>query len=302
MMAIPTHVLGRTGVSVSVIGIGGYHLGMPSEKDAVAIVRRAIDAGITFLDNCWDYNDGESERRMGKALRDGYRQRAFLMTKIDGRTRDAAAQQIDQSLNRLQTDVIDLMQIHEVIRMSDPDDVFTEGAAEALLDARAAGKLRFIGFTGHKDPKIMIAMLEAADRHGFVFDTVQLPLNVLDHHFHSFERLVLPEAERRGVAVLGMKPMGDKVILKTNTVTALECLRYALSLKPAVVITGCETLEQVDQAVTAATAPPLTDDEKQDILARTAPLAHGGKHEKYKTTGDHDGTVENPHWLKTANI
>lgn len=301
-MTIPTRVLGRTGVSVSSIGLGGFHLGIPSEHDAVAIVRHAIDSGITFLDNCWDYNDGESERRMGIALQDGYRERAFLMTKIDGRTKDAAAQQIEQSLRRLQTDVIDLVQIHEVIRMSDSDDVFSQGAIEALDEARRAGKIRFVGFTGHKDPKMMIAMLEAADHHGFAFDTVQVPLNVLDHHYLSFEELVLPEAHRRGVAVLGMKPLGAGEIMNIKKVTAPECLRYALSLRASVVITGCESIENVDQAIAAANAPPLTADEKRDILARTAPLARGGKHEKYKTTEEHDGTVEKPQWLTTANL
>lgn len=298
-MNVPTRVLGRTAVSVSAVGLGGYHLGVPSAAEATAIVRHAIDRGVTFLDNCWDYHDGESERRMGNALRDGYRQRAFLMTKLDGRTKDAAQKQLEQSLQRLQTDVIDLLQIHEVIRMRDADEVFTRGAVEALIEAREAGKIRYVGFTGHKDPKIMIAMLEAADRQGFAFDTVQFPLNVLDHHFNSFEQRLLPEAQRRGVAVLGMKPLGAGELLKLGNVSAPECLRYALSLPTSVVITGCESIEQVDQAIAAANAP-LTAAEREGLLARTAPLARDGKHELYKTTGEHDGTVESPHWLTTA--
>ena len=300
-MTVPTRPLGRTGVHVSAIGLGGFHLGIPSERDAIAIVRHALDSGITFLDNCWDYNDGESERRMGKALEDGYRQRAFLMTKIDGRTREAARDQIDQSLQRLRTDVIDLLQIHEVIRMSDADDIFTLGVIDALVEAKNAGKVRHLGFTGHKDPHMLIALLEAADRNGFAFDTMQFPLNVLDHHWNSFEARVVPEAQRRGVAILGMKPLGAGEIPKLNRVTASECLRYALSLPASVVITGCESIAQVDQAVAASNAP-LTDDERRDILARTAPLANGGAHEKYKTTHEHDGTIEHPHWLKSATL
>jgi aryl-alcohol dehydrogenase-like predicted oxidoreductase len=301
-MGIPTRVLGRTGVHVSAVGLGGYHIGNPSEKDAIAIIRGAIDRGITFLDNCWDYHDGDSEVRMGKALRDGYRQKVFLMTKIDGRTRTAAAEQIDQSLKRLQTDVIDLMQIHEVIRSNDPQQCFAAGGAiEALVEAQRAGKIRFIGFTGHKDPKMHIDMLQEADRHGFAFDALQLPLNVLDHHWNSFEQ-VLPEAHQRNVAVLGMKPLGAGEILKLKKVSALECLRYALSLPTSVVITGCESLEQVDQAIAAATAPLLTDEEKRELLARTAPLSPRGKHEAYKTTHEHDGTMQSPHWLTSAKI
>ncbi len=300
-MTVPTRPLGRTGVHVSAIGLGGFHLGIPSERDAIAIVRHALDSGITFLDNCWDYNDGESERRMGKALEDGYRQRAFLMTKIDGRTREAARDQIDQSLQRLRTDVIDLLQIHEVIRMSDADDIFTLGVIDALVEAKNAGRVRHLGFTGHKDPQMLIALLEAADRNGFAFDTMQFPLNVLDHHWNSFEARVVPEAQRRGVAILGMKPLGAGEIPKLNRVTASECLRYALSLPANVVITGCESIAQVDQAVAASNAP-LTDDERRDILARTAPLARRGAHEKYKTTHEHDGTIEHPHWLKSATL
>jgi aryl-alcohol dehydrogenase-like predicted oxidoreductase len=296
-------MLGRTGVEVSSIGIGGYHIGNPPEDEAIRLVRSAIDRGVTFLDNCWDYHDGVSELRMGKALRDGYRARVFLMTKIDGRTKMAAATQIEQSLDRLQTDVIDLVQIHEVIREDDPARCFAEhGSIAALLEAKRAGKIRFIGFTGHKSPRIHLSMLETADQHGFSFDTVQLPLNVLDHHYDSFEARVVPEIVRRGAGVLGMKPLGAGKIVEGDAMTGLECLRYALSLPTSVVITGCENERDLDQAIAAATAPKLTDEERAAILAKSKPLARGGDREEYKTTGVHDGTDQNPHWLESATI
>src|SRR5438034_245486 len=189
-VSIPMRALGRTGERVSAIGLGGFHLGPPAlpEAESLRIIRTAIDAGVNFLDNSWDYNDGRSEIRMGKALRDGYRERSFLMTKIDGQTRTAAARQIEESLQRLQTDVIDLLQFHEIIRMEDPDRIFAEGGAiEAALEAKDAGRIRYIGFTGHKNPAIHLRMLETAAQHGFRFDTVQMPLNVMDAHFESFE-------------------------------------------------------------------------------------------------------------------
>ena len=187
--------LGRTGERVSAIGLGGYHIGKPSiqEQDAIRLIHGAIDQGITFLDNCWDYNDGQSETRMGTALAGGYRNKVFLMSKIDGRTKAAAAQQIDQSLQRLKTDHVDLMQFHEVIRLEDPDRIFAEGGGmEAMLEAKKAGKVRFVGFTGHKDPYVHLRMLEVARKHGFHFDAVQMPLNVMDAHFRSFADQVVP--------------------------------------------------------------------------------------------------------------
>jgi aryl-alcohol dehydrogenase-like predicted oxidoreductase len=192
-------MLGSTGEKVSAIGVGGWHLGLKhvDEKLAISIVRTAIDRGINFLDNCWDYNEGESELRMGKALRDGYRDRAFVMTKIDGRNKKEAAKQLDESLKRLDVDYIDLVQHHEIIRFEDPHRIFAdEGANAALIEARGAGKLRYIGFTGHKDPCIHLYMLEVAEQHGFKFDTVQMPLNVMDAHYRSFERQVVPELVR----------------------------------------------------------------------------------------------------------
>ena len=219
-------LLGRTGERVSAIGLGGYHLGHPNDpNDAIRIVRSALDRGITFLDNCWDYNEGESERRMGLALRDGYRSKAFLMTKFDGRTRAAAASQIDESLRRLQTDHVDLIQYHENIRMEDPDRFFAaNGPLEAVMEAKKAGKVRYVGFTGHKDPVVHLRMLEVARAHGFHFDTCQMPLNVMDAHFRSFENQVLPRLIEQGIAPLAMKSMGDGNVLKSGEVTPVECL------------------------------------------------------------------------------
>jgi len=293
--------LGRTGESVSIVGLGGYHMARPglTEAESVRIVRRAIDGGITFLDNCWDYNGGESERRMGLALRDGYRARAFLMSKIDGRTKASAAAQIDESLGRLGTDRIDLMQLHEVIHPDDPDRSFRAGGAmEALAEAKKAGKVRFIGFTGHKSPSMHLAMLDAADAHGFRFDTVQMPLNVLDAHFDSFESRVLPRLVEQGIGVLGMKPMADGRIVYEGIASAEECLRYAMSLPVATVITGCDSVDRVDQALRiAAGFKPLSESEVSGLLARTEERARGGASEKYKTTTDYDGTTQNPEWL-----
>ncbi|MFB3908656.1 MAG: aldo/keto reductase [Candidatus Eisenbacteria bacterium] len=293
--------LGTTGENVSAIGVGGYHLGLDpvDEPLAIRIVRSAIDSGINFLDNCWDYNGGASETRMGKALRDGYREKAFLMTKIDGRSKKEAARQLDESLRRLQTDRIDLVQHHEILRFEDPHRIFDEdGANAALVEARGAGKIRFIGFTGHKDPRVHLYMLEVAEQHGFRFDAVQMPLNVMDAHYRSFEQLVVPELLQRGIAILGMKPMSSGAILKSNTVSALECLHYALSLPTSVVITGIDGMEILEQALAAAQSfRPLSDEERARLLARTAEAAARGVYEPFKTTSIFDGTAKNPAWL-----
>ncbi len=295
--------LGRTGETVSAIGLGGFHLGLPKDPaDAVGIVRSAIDRGVTFMDNSWDYNDGESERRMGTALRDGYRDRVFLMTKFDGRTRKAAAGQIVESLRRLQTDHVDLIQFHENIRLEDPDRFFSSGGAlEALLEAKKTGKIRFIGFTGHKDPLVHLRMLEVATEHTFHFDTCQMPLNVMDAHFRSFSHHVLPKLVEQGIGVLGMKPMGDGHILKSGAVTALECLHYALTLPTSVVITGCESMDRLDQAIDAAESfRPLTNEQVTKLLEKAEPYAKSGKNEPFKTTSAFDSTARNPDWLGEA--
>ena len=297
--------LGRTGEQVSMIGLGGFHIGVPaSEQESIRIIRYAVDHGVTFMDNCWDYNEGKSEERMGKALRDGYRQKVFLMTKIDGRTEKSASEQLDQSLKRLQTDVIDLVQIHEIIRNDDPERCFAEGGTMAALHAaKKAGKLRYIGFTGHKDPAIHVSMLRAGLQRGFTFDTVQMPLNVMDPHFRSFEKNVLPLLVQHDIGVLGMKPLGSGEILKSGVVNATECLHYALSLPASVVITGCDSMGVLKQAIRAAqTFTPLSAEQAQALLARTAPHAKQGKHEQFKVSQRFDGTEKNRHWLDTARL
>ncbi len=302
---IPRRELGRTGERVSVVGLGGYHLGFPTEQESIQLVRTALEQGLNFLDNCWDYNGGESERRMGKALRDGYRQKAFLMTKLDARTAAATRQQLEQSMKRLQVDVVDLVQIHEVIRPDDPERCFAPGGTiEALVAARKAGKLRFIGFTGHKDPDIHRHMLDVARQQGFRFDTVQMPINVLDAHYRSFERNVIPVALQDGTGVLGMKPMGAGLILESGATSAEECLRYAMSVPGvSVTITGCDSQGVLEQALSIAlNFQPMPIADRESLLARTADAARGGKWEKFKTTHQFDGTVQNERWLTSAQL
>jgi len=298
---MPYRLLGRAGERVSAIGLGGWHIGFKaiSETLSLRIIRTAIDRGINFLDNSWDYNEGASETRMGKALRDGYRKKAFLMTKIDGRSKSEARRQLDESLRRLQTDCIDLVQHHEVLRFEDPHRIFdAEGAQAALLEARQAGKLRFIGFTGHKDPRIHLHTLDVAKEHGFTFDTVQMPLNVMDAHYRSFALQVVPELVKQNIGVLGMKSMGNGIILRSRTVTPIECLHYALNLPTSVVITGIDSMEILDQALEAArTFTPMTDAQVKALLARTAKPASRGEFELFKTSSIFDATTTNPEWL-----
>lgn len=295
--------LGKTGERVSAIGLGGAHVARPKDPaETTRIIHAAIDGGITFMDNCWDYHGGQAEVRMGEALRGGYREKVFLMTKIDGQTKEAAAGQIDQCLERLQTDHIDLMQLHEMIRPEDPERVFAPGGAiEALIAARQAGKIRYIGFTGHKDPDVHLAMLDQ----GFEFDTVQMPLNVLDYHFRSFEHRVLPVLVERNIGVLGMKPLASGRIPKDGTITAPECLRYALSLPTSVVITGCENMRDLQQALDAGdTFTPMSREEMDALRQRAATIngAAAGTVEGWKTTHDFDGTINNPHWITTTSV
>lgn len=292
--------LGSTGEQVSVLGLGGHHIGRPSdEQEGIRLIRSAIDRGMTFMDNSWDYHEGVSEIRMGKALRDGYRAKAFLMTKIDGRTKQEAAKQIEDSLKRLQTDHIDLMQHHEVIRMEDPDRIFAEGGAqEAMVQAKKAGKIRYIGFTGHKDPIVHLRMLEIAAKHHVRFDTVQMPLNVMDAHFRSFEHHVLPVLVKDHIGVLGMKSMAEGHILRTGTVTATECLHYAMTLPTSVVITGIDSMKILDQALEAVrTFQPMIASQITALLKRTAAAAADGRYELFKTTDKFDSTARFPQWL-----
>jgi aryl-alcohol dehydrogenase-like predicted oxidoreductase len=294
---------GRTQEMISAIGLGGFHLGKNAVTDAEAVrlVHQGVDRGITFMDNCWDYNNGRSELRMGVALsQGGYRDKVFLMTKIDGRTKEEAARQIDTSLARLQTDRIDLVQHHEILRFDDPDRIFAEGGAmEALIEAKAAGKLRYIGFTGHKDPRIHLQMLAVAAERGFLFDSVQMPLNVMDAHFRSFAHGVLPYLVQNGIAVLGMKSFADSVLLKSQApIQPIEYLHYSLNLPTSVVITGCESQRDLDQAFEAVrTFTPLGKAAVAELLARSRPYALEGKYELFKTSSTFDGTAKNAAWL-----
>ena len=292
--------LGSTGEKVSAIGLGGHHIGrQKEEQESIQIIRTAIDRGITFMDNCWDYHNGGSEIRMGKALQNGYREKVFLMTKIDGRTKAAASEQIDQSLQRLQTDHVDLMQFHEILRMEDPDRIFALGGAiEAMLEAQKAGKVRYIGFTGHKDPLVHLRMLEVAAENNFQFDTVQMPLNVMDAHFRSFAKQVVPKLVNEKIGVLGMKSMGDQIILRSNTVTPIECLHYAMNLPTSTVITGIDSLAILDQAFEAArTFTPMSQAQTAALLERTTQAAAKGHYELFKTSTQFDSTAKDPNLL-----
>jgi predicted aldo/keto reductase-like oxidoreductase len=292
--------LGRTGERVSLIGLGGFHIGqLKTEQESVQLIRSAIDRGINFMDNSWDYHNGRSHRWMGAALKNGYRQKVFLMTKIDGRSKAAAKQQIDDSLKDLQVDHIDLLQHHEVLRYEDPDRIFAPGGSmEAMLEAQKAGKIRYIGFTGHKHPQVHLSMLAAAAQNNVRFDTVQMPLNVMDAHFRSFEKLVLPELVKNRIGVLGMKSMGESYILRSNTASPIECLHYAMSLPTSVVVTGIDSMKILDQAFEAVrTFQPMSQSQVSELLARTRAAAAKGQYERYKTTPQNDSTAMNPAWL-----
>jgi uncharacterized protein len=299
---VPTRRLGRTNEQVSMVGMGGQPLGASilSNDEAEYLIHRGIDQGITFLDNCWDYHGGRSEERMGNALsRAGYRKRAFLMTEFDGRDRATATAQLDESLRRLQTDHVDLWQINENNRSDDAERVFAAGGAiEAMLAAQQAGKVRFLGFTGHKHPAHHVHMFEVAAANGFVFDTVQMPLNIMDAHFQSFERSVIPVAQQTDTAILAMKTFGNGEILEARLAGPLQMLYYSLTLPVATVVTGIDSVATLDQAVTAAISfRPLSGAQIASILARSAPLSVDGALEPYKTTDDQDATVAHPEWM-----
>jgi aryl-alcohol dehydrogenase-like predicted oxidoreductase len=293
--------LGSTGFKTSVIGLGGWHIGLNKVDEALAIklMHSAIEGGINFFDNSWDYNEGISEIRMGKALKNGYRDKVFLMTKIDGRTKKEAAKQLDQSLERMDVDCIDLVQHHEMLRFEDPHRIFgCEGANEALLEAKRAGKIRFIGFTGHKDPQIHLHTLAVAKEHDFKFDAVQMPLNVMDAHYRSFAKLVVPELVKEKIAVLGMKSMANGVVLNSKTVTPIECLHYAMNLPTSVVIAGLDNMAVLEQALEAVrTFKPMSDKELEALLEKTKKAGADGAFEPFKTSSIFDGTANNPQWL-----
>src|SRR5580704_3019543 len=298
---MPYRTLGKTGVKVSCIGLGGFHLGLSrlEEKDMQKLFHAAVDRGINFSDNSWDYNQGESERRVGKALKGGYREKVFVMTKFDGRTKGSALKQLDDSLQRLELDHVDLWQFHENIRLEDPDRFFADGgAAEAMLEAKQKGKVRYFGFTGHKDPSVHLRMLELADKHKFKFDTAQMPINVMDAHFRSFGKEVVPVLVQKKIALLGMKSMGSGNILKSKTVTPIECLHFALSQPTSVVITGIDSKQVLDQAFEAArTFASVSKSDIAAILEKTATVAADGKFEPFKTTPIFDSTAAHPEWL-----
>jgi len=289
---VPTKKAGNTGLTLSAMGIGGFHLGTASSQDvATQIVHGALDAGINFFDNAWEYHEGESENRLGNALK-GRRDQAIVMTKVctHGRGKDVAMRMLEESLSRLQTDYLDVWQIHEVIYYNDPDLIFSPGgAAEALLEAKKQGKVRFIGFTGHKDPAIHLRMLS----HNFPFDTVQMPLNCFDATFRSFETQVLPEANRRQLAVFGMKSLGGSGEMVTRgAITPEEGLRYAMSLPVATTISGIDTLNVLKQNLEILRDfKPMTDSEMADLRDRCRSLAGDGHLERFKTSLFYDGDL-----------
>jgi aryl-alcohol dehydrogenase-like predicted oxidoreductase len=294
---------GKTDEKISAIGMGGFHLGKNavSDDEATRLIHEGVDRGITFMDNCWDYNNGRSEMRMGAALsQGGYRDKVFLMSKMDGRTKEEAIKQIDESLKRLRTDRIDLVQHHEILRYDDPDRVFAEGGAmEGFLEAKRQGKLRYIGFTGHKDPRIHLQMLVVAQERGFHFDSCQMPLNVMDAHFRSFGHLVLPHLVREGIAPLAMKTFGDGVILKSDApIKPIEYLHFSLNLPVSVVITGIQNKRDMEQAFEAVkTFEPMDKATVAELLSRSKPYALEGKYELFKTSATFDGTAKNAAWL-----
>jgi aryl-alcohol dehydrogenase-like predicted oxidoreductase len=288
--AIPTRPFGRTGLTVSLLALGGWHLGLPkTDKDASRLVHAAIDGGITFMDNAWDYNDGLSETRMGKALA-GRRHDVFLMTKacVHGRDARTAMRQLEQSLRRLKTDYLDLWQIHEVIFDDEPAKYFARnGAVEALDRARQQGKVRFVGFTGHKDPDLHLQMLS----HDYPWDACQLPLNCFDASFRSFERRVLPELNRRGIAAIGMKSLGgDARMVKARAVTPQEAIRYALSLPIATLVSGIDTMRVLRQNLDIGRGfRPMVSRQRQALVRRVAAAAADGRFEMYKISAAFDG-------------
>ena len=302
---IPKKPLGRTGVEISAMGLGGYHLGSANtDQAAMEIVAKALDYGVTFFDNAWEYHDGLSEERMGKALK-GKREQAFVMTKVctHGRDKKIAMRMLEQSLRRLQTDHLDLWQVHEVVYDNDPDLIFApNGAAEALLEAKQQGKVRFVGFTGHKDPEIHLKMLS----HDFPFDTVQMPLNCCDATFRSFETQVLPQANKRGMGTLGMKSLGGSgELVRHGVVTAEQGLRYAMSLPVATTISGIDSMEVLDQNLkVAVNFEPLAATAMQALRDQCRVVAGDGRYELFKMSTKYDGKVgrEQHHFPNTQEL
>jgi predicted aldo/keto reductase-like oxidoreductase len=275
--------LGSTGEMVSLLGLGGFAIGKPVDtKVGVKIIRAAIDNGVNFLDNAWCYHGGRSEKIMGEALKDGYRDRVFLMTKNHGRDYKTYVEQLDQSLKRLQTDCIDLVQFHEIIHEGEPSRIFNEGAIDAALEAKKQGKIRFIGFSGHKWPKLFLEMLQK----DFAWDTVQMPLNVLDYHYRSFTKQILPIIVKRNIGIIGMKSVGGGAggrILRIKSLQAQECIRYTMSLPVSTLVSGMDSMEVLEANLRiASNFVVMSEEEKAELLSRAKPYSRNGKYETYK--------------------
>ncbi len=276
--SIPTRFLGRTGVQVSILGVGGYHIGAAGEQLGVRIVREAIDAGVSFLDNAWCYNKGRSEQIMGLALRDGYRNKVFLMTKNHGRNAEAFRRQLHDSLVRLGVHHVDLLQLHDIHSMNEPRQVLYGRVLDAVIEARQAGKVRFFGFSGHYRPEILEKMLDLE----FPWDTVQLPVNLLDAHFHSFQQHVLPKLRERGIGVIGMKSLSSGHLLKTG-VSPHDAMCYSLSQPIDVLVSGMDSVEVLQKNLRMVrTFQPMSEARQKELLAQTAPHAGKGHLERYK--------------------
>jgi uncharacterized protein len=287
---MPYRSLGKTGAKVSLLGVGGWHIGaIPSPQEAISVIRTALDEGVNFLDNAWDYNHGQSEERMGQALRDGYREKAFLMTKVCARDAKGAMENLEDSLRRLKTDVIDLWQFHEISHDIDREMIFAmDGAIHAANKAKEQGKVRFIGFAGHKSPRVHLKML----RQDFPWDAVQMPINILDAHYESFAREVVPALVQRGIGVVAMKSTASGAIIRDTNVSAAECLRYAMSLPVSVVISGMDNVEMAGKNIaTAKVFKPMTEAERSGLLARVRDVAVDGRLERFKSTQDFDSRI-----------
>jgi len=287
---IPTRPLGNTGVNVSILGLGGYHIGrIRNDDQSVLLIRKAIDRGVTFLDNAWEYHNGRSEELMGKALTGGYRDKAFLMTKHHGRDKKTAMEHLEDSLRRLRTDVIDLWQFHEVVYDKDPEMIFAAaGGIEAAELAKKQGKVRFIGFTGHRDPVLHLKMLA----YGYPWDAVQMPMNVFDPHFKSFQKNVLPVLVRRKIGVIAMKTLASGHVLRANIVTPRQALGYIWSQPVSTIVSGMDADRFLEANTECAQAfEPMSQMEQAALLDRTEEAALTGKFEPFKTAPNFDGPV-----------
>jgi uncharacterized protein len=287
---LPTRVLGRTGERVSILCLGGWHIGsIKDPNEAIRLVHAAIDEGLTFFDNCWDYQNGGAEEVMGRAMTEGRRDKVFLMTKNCERDYDGSMRCLDDSLRRLRTDRLDLWQFHEIIYDNDPDWVFEKGGMKAALEAQKAGKVRYIGFTGHKDPRIHLRMLEKP----FAWEACQMPINVLDLHYRSFQKEVVPACLKNNVGIIGMKGFGGGAgIAGKAGMTAREAYHYALSQPVASQVVGLTTMEHLKEAVALARDfEPMSPAEQSALAARVRDVATDGRFELFKSTQTFDGPV-----------